>query len=38
MSRVFVSEGTRAVIYVFADDHCPRTFTPGTGARVGLRA
>jgi hypothetical protein len=23
MSRVFVSEGTRAVIYVFADDHCP---------------
>jgi hypothetical protein len=23
MSRVFVSEATRAVIYVFADDHCP---------------
>jgi hypothetical protein len=23
MSRVFVSEGSRAVIYVFADDHCP---------------
>jgi hypothetical protein len=23
MSRVFVSEGTGAVIYVFADDHCP---------------
>jgi hypothetical protein len=23
MSRVFVSKGTRAVIYVFADDHCP---------------
>jgi hypothetical protein len=29
---VFVSEGTRAVIYVFADDHCPHTFTPGTVA------
>jgi hypothetical protein len=23
MSRVFVSERTRAVVYVFADDHCP---------------
>jgi hypothetical protein len=23
MSRVFVSEATRAVIHVFADDHCP---------------
>jgi hypothetical protein len=23
MSRVFVSEATGAVIYVFADDHCP---------------
>jgi hypothetical protein len=23
MSRVFMSEGTGAVIYVFADDHCP---------------
>lgn len=23
MSRVFVSKATRAVIYVFADDHCP---------------
>jgi len=23
MSRVFVSEATQAVIYVFADDHCP---------------
>jgi hypothetical protein len=23
MSRVFVSEATRAAIYVFADDHCP---------------
>ena len=37
MSRVFVSEATRAVIYVFADDHAHRTFTPGTAARVGLR-
>jgi hypothetical protein len=23
MSRVFVSDATRAVIYVFSDDHCP---------------
>jgi len=23
MSRVFVSEGTGAAIYVFSDDHCP---------------
>ena len=23
MSRVFVSEATRAAIYVFSDDHCP---------------
>ncbi len=23
MSRVFVSEGTGAAIYVFTDDHCP---------------
>ncbi len=23
MSRVFLSEATRAAIYVFADDHCP---------------
>jgi len=23
MSRVFVSEGSGAAVYVFADDHCP---------------
>src|SRR6266849_5440301 len=23
MSRVFISEGTGATVYVFADDHCP---------------
>ncbi len=23
MSRVFISEGTGAVVYVFSDDHCP---------------
>lgn len=31
MSRVFISEATRAVIYVFAEDHCP----PHVHARHG---
>jgi hypothetical protein len=41
MSRVFVSEVTRAAIYVFADDHCPphvhaRHRGEGWIARVGF--
>ncbi|HWE92755.1 MAG TPA: hypothetical protein VG269_02170 [Tepidisphaeraceae bacterium] len=41
MSRVFVSEATGAVIYVFADDHCPphvhaRHRGEGWIARVGF--
>jgi hypothetical protein len=41
MSRVFVSEATGAVIYVFADDHCPphvhaRHRGEGWVARVGF--
>jgi hypothetical protein len=41
MSRVFVSEATAAVIYVFADDHCPphvhaRHRGEGWVARVGF--